>query len=459
MARAQESHAAAAAPVPPQRRPHPPGPRGQAAARRFPLTYLRRELRRRLRQHILIAFGLAAGVGLVVTVTAITAGVKNAQAAVLHSLYGIGTSMTVTTPAHPGGPGGSAPGSGGVLLPGGLGLLRSSSVTAISRLRGVTQAAGGLMLTELGQAGGATPATITIDGTDPAHASLGPFAAGTITAGHGFPAAAATASDAIIDSRYAAASKITVGSAITVAGTAFRVTGIITQPQGSSQPQIYIPLGRAQALARYQALHSLTGWVNIIYIATSSAADVGTAQAEIARLLPAATITSSASLAGTVTGSLAGTAALAGDLGSWVAVTGAIAACAVASLLTMAAVTRRVREIGTLKALGWRTRAIIAQVIMESAVTGITGALAGIALGAAALAALDAAAPEMTASAPGRGGAASAPAVAVHLAAHLSVTALILAVAVSLGGALIAGSLGAWRAARLQPADAFTQAT
>jgi putative ABC transport system permease protein len=59
-------------------------------------TYLRRELRRRMRQAILIAFGLAVGIGLVITVTALSAGVKNAQGTVLHSLYGVGTDVTVT---------------------------------------------------------------------------------------------------------------------------------------------------------------------------------------------------------------------------------------------------------------------------------------------------------------------------------------------------------------------------
>src|ERR1700749_2009943 len=59
-------------------------------------TYLRRELRRRMRQAIFIALGLALGVGLVITVTAASAGVKNAQGPVLHALYGVGTDVTVT---------------------------------------------------------------------------------------------------------------------------------------------------------------------------------------------------------------------------------------------------------------------------------------------------------------------------------------------------------------------------
>jgi hypothetical protein len=70
------------------------------------VTYLRRELRRRMRQAIFIALGLALGIGLVITVTAASAGVKDAQATVLHSLYGVGTDVTVTqTPkAGSGGP-------------------------------------------------------------------------------------------------------------------------------------------------------------------------------------------------------------------------------------------------------------------------------------------------------------------------------------------------------------------
>src|SRR5882757_8157607 len=59
-------------------------------------TYLWRELRRRARQAIFIAVGLALGIGLVITVTAASAGVKNAQSSVLHSLYGVGTDITVT---------------------------------------------------------------------------------------------------------------------------------------------------------------------------------------------------------------------------------------------------------------------------------------------------------------------------------------------------------------------------
>src|SRR6266567_2979043 len=67
----------------------------------FFVTYLRRELRRRMRQSVFIVLGLALGVGLVVTVMAVSAGMKQAQGDVLQGLYGIGTDLTVTKSPPP----------------------------------------------------------------------------------------------------------------------------------------------------------------------------------------------------------------------------------------------------------------------------------------------------------------------------------------------------------------------
>src|SRR5258708_4666726 len=71
-------------------------------------TYLTRELRRRGRQAFVIALGLALGIGLTITVTAASTGVKNAQNTVLHSLYGVGTDMTVTETSTPSSNGGQS---------------------------------------------------------------------------------------------------------------------------------------------------------------------------------------------------------------------------------------------------------------------------------------------------------------------------------------------------------------
>jgi putative ABC transport system permease protein len=138
----------------------------------FLLTYLRRELPR-LRQTILVSFGLAVGIGLVITVTAVSRGVRDAQKTALANLYSVGTDITVTVAAD--GPGDQTAASpllerlqSGSLAPGesirgdflvgygtqesmsgnGLGRLGPTAITRIARLPGVA-AAGGLTATDL----------------------------------------------------------------------------------------------------------------------------------------------------------------------------------------------------------------------------------------------------------------------------------------------------------------------
>src|SRR5438552_5351105 len=64
----------------------------------FYVTYMFSELRRRKGRTLLTALGLAVGVGLVVTVNALSTGLDQAQAKVLAPLTGVGTDMSVTRP-------------------------------------------------------------------------------------------------------------------------------------------------------------------------------------------------------------------------------------------------------------------------------------------------------------------------------------------------------------------------
>ena len=64
----------------------------------FFLSYIASELRRRRARTILTALGLAVGVALVISVSALSNGLDNAQQKVLQPLTGVGTDMTVTRP-------------------------------------------------------------------------------------------------------------------------------------------------------------------------------------------------------------------------------------------------------------------------------------------------------------------------------------------------------------------------
>jgi putative ABC transport system permease protein len=357
----------------------------------------------------------------------------------------------------------------------------------------VSAAAGGLLLTDnrivLPKTSSSQlqpPTSISVDGTDISHPRLGPLSNASLTKGRTFTRTDANKNVAVVDANYATAHKLKVGSAVTVASKKFTVVGIVTQPQASSPPQVYIPLQRAQALATDPATgKAMTSQINTVYVAAASAADIGAVQKEIQHLLPQATVTSSSDLASEITGSAASAAKLAGALGKWLAVLVLIAAFAVASLLTMAAVARRVPEFGTLKALGWRSGRIVSQVLGESVGIGIIGGALGVGLGFAGVAIIDAIAPELFATVPsatsgglqtqvaGPGGvggpvtgggpaasaagAASHATIAVPMSASVTVTAIVLALLLAIAGGLLAGSFGGWRAARLRPAAALTR--
>jgi putative ABC transport system permease protein len=327
---------------------------------------------------------------------------------------------------------------------------------------------------KFGQPGSPLPApnSFTMDGADTSHLGLGPLSAGTITSGRSLRSSDATSNVAVVDSGYARSHKLKVGSTVHIVKHGFKVVGIVTQPRSGNPPDVYIPLARAQAIGT-AAGKSLKNDVNTIYVTAASAAVVPAVQAEIRKLLPGDTVTTAASLASQVTGSLSSTAKLANDLGRWLSVLALIAAFAVASLLTVAAVARRVREFGTLKALGWRSRRIIAQVMGESLVIGIVGGAAGIALGFAGAAIITAVAPELSATIAGSngprivsvGGAtagrafpqAATPTVQVPMSASVTVAAIVAAVLLAVAGGLLAGSFGSWRIARLRPADALAR--
>jgi ABC-type lipoprotein release transport system permease subunit len=366
--------------------------------------------------------------------------------------------------------------------------MKSSAVSTVSALKDVSGAAGSLTLNDVtlsgtisagggapgggsgggaggGSAGALSTNSFTVAGVDPASDSLGPLSSGTITSGSAMKASQANENVAVVDSNYAKSENLKTGSKITVAGKSFTVVGIVQAAQGVTDADVYIPLARAQALA------NMAGEVNTIYVSAASATDISAVSSEIAKAMPAATVTTSSDLASEVTGSLSSASTLANNLGKWLAVAVLVAAFGLASILTMSAVTRRVREFGTLKAIGWNSGRIIRQIMGESLVIGVIGGLAGVGVGYGAAAIVQAVAPPLTATAGGgavaggaggggglaRGASTAAHTVSVHLTAPVTLGAVGLAVALAIVGGLVAGTFGGWRAVRLRPAAALSR--
>jgi ABC-type lipoprotein release transport system permease subunit len=480
----------------------------------FTFTYLKGDFRRRQRQVAVMSLGLAVGVALALTVMAMSSGVRNAQRSALQSLYGVGTDVTVTQAPEAGetnlaafdpvvealesgdlSPGAAATPFDGLIGYGdgdtmggiGLGRLDASLVGEISRLPGVRTAVGGLTATDLQgavsvpspsceeganqMAGGLCVrlAAFQVSGVDTASADLGPLNGGTISAGRSFTRDDAEDAVAVVDAGYARQESLDVGSAVTVAGTTLRVIGVVTPAAGTSPAAVYIPLTRAQALT------GMSDEVNTIYVAASGASEVQSVREAIVALAPSATVTSSANLAAAVSGTLGTVTRLTDDVGRWVAIIVVAAAVSLACLLTLSAVAARAGELGLLKALGWGSRRVVAQVTLEALAQGAMGAVIGVALGAATAAVVSLAAPSLSASVGLPGSTSADPSGAIQggafqdaigsslrvgelkLSAPLTPTMLALAVSLALAGGLLAGAIGSWRAARLRPAVALAQ--
>ena len=481
----------------------------------FYLTYIFAELRRRRGRTILTALGLGIGVGLVVAVNALSSGLDRAQAAVLEPLTGVGTDMTVSRPIDfsPPQQGGGFPQlsdkerqqleeeSGGARLGlRGLGepgetfsrdsfvstaqlSFSNDAVDKIARVDGVSSAAGGLTLNAVhvegtvpeeepqqgGLPGSGAPAgppenidfsSISVSGVDQRNEELGAITSGQITNGHYF--GATDAREAILNESYASREGIEVGDTITLGGKKFTVVGLAETPLGGQSSDVYLKL------AQLQALSDRAGRVNTVYVRAESADQVAAISSKIEKTVDGASVTTAEDLAARVSGTLTDAKNLAGSLGTALSIVGLLAAFLIAILLTLSSVTKRIRELGTLKALGWSQRLVVRQVTGESLVQGLLGGVVGVVLGVAGAAVIGAVAPSLEATVgadlpeggprfigPFGQGAVSSASTEVALSAPVSIGLVLAAVGLAVLGGLLAGAVGGARAARLRPADAL----
>ena len=206
-----------------------------------------------------------------------------------------------------------------------------------------------------------------------------------------------------------------------------------------------------------------------MYVRAESSDDVGAVAESIERTVEGASVTTAEDLAERVSGTLVDAKNLAGTLGTALAIVGLLSAFLIASLLTLSSVTKRIRELGTLKALGWSQRLVVRQVTGESLLQGLLGGALGVVLGIGGALLVDALAPTLEATVTaaarrraGRGcggpfgqGAIDTSSTDVALDASVSLTLVLGAVGLALLGGLVAGAVGSLRAARLRPADAL----
>ena len=199
-------------------------------------------------------------------------------------------------------------------------------------------------------------------------------------------------------------------------------------------------------------------------VRAASGKDVAQVKQAIEAALPQAQVASSKDVADKISGSLVDASNLSHDLGFVLSVIAAVAAFLLAALLALSSVGKRVRELGTLKALGWTQRMVVRQIAGESLAQGMLGGVFGIAPGRRGVRLPSTPSARRSPRARPRAAAISsawglrpharrrAP---VSLSAPVGVTILAIGFGLALLGGLVAGTAGALRAARLRPADAL----
>jgi ABC-type antimicrobial peptide transport system permease subunit len=472
------------------------------------VTYIARELRKRRRQALVVALGLALGIALTISVTAASLGVKRAQDSVLSSLYGVGTDITVSQAAERGSGGprsfqldssGDTDAKDSLQVAMGKTTIDADTVAKVATANGVSTASGVLELSDVtlqqppssdsssssssesepgqgfGQGGPMNfdLNSLTVYGVDPA-SGLGSLASSTVASGRTLATTDTGTKVAVIDSNYATTNDLAVDDTMTISGKTFTVVGVVNAGTSGEGADVYIPLDVAQSLSDNKDK------VTTVYVQAANADTIDTAKASITALLPDANVATTSDLAAQISGSLSSAASLASNLGTWLSIAVLAAAFGMATLFTISSVSRRVREFGTLKALGWRSRRIIAQVMGESLVTGVIGGVLGVGLGYLGAFVITKLAPSMTASVSTRlGGMAggmpgstsggsgggmgglgdaarqAADTISVALTAPVTLASVGLALALAIGGGLVAGTFGGWRASRMRPADAL----
>jgi ABC-type antimicrobial peptide transport system permease subunit len=491
----------------------------------FYLRYIVSELRRRKGRTFLTALGLGVGVGLVVTVAALSSGLDKAQGEVLKPLTGVGTDLSVSRPirVERNGQGQGGPGPFGNLSEKEQRQLRrengggrrfglndlgaagekfsrtnfmsttelsfpESKASDVDGLDGTKAVAAGLTLnmvqisgtvpeqTDQGAGGfGAPPGggagppdnidfkATSVSGVDQTKRSLGAITAGQVSKGDYF--SQDDSREAVLNVSYAKRNNIGVGDKVTLDGKKFEVVGLADPPLGGQASDVYLKLDQLQKMSNRE------GRATTLYVRADSSDDVAALTRQIESSFDGAEVTTSQDLADRVGGSLVDAKNLASKLGTALTIVGLVAAFLIAILLTLSSVTKRIRELGTLKAIGWPQRKVVRQVTGESLAQGALGGVVGAAIGVAGAAIITAVGPELKATVAQAAGGAVGPAGGgpgafgqgaieagsqlVKLEAPVDAGLILLAVALALLGGLVAGAAGGARAARLRPADAL----
>jgi len=256
-------------------------------------------------------------------------------------------------------------------------------------------------------------------GVDPATIADRPLVAGRRIRGPG---------ETVVGYRAVEKQGLSVGGTLALGAERFRVVGIFRTGNTAEDAGAYLPL------ATVQRLSGKPGVVTVIYVTVEQGVDPAAVAASIERrykqLAAVATLADYSEIDQGMQAMDAGNLAI-----SLLAV--GIGAIGVMNTMVMS-VFERTRELGILRAVGWRGRRVLRMILLESLVLCLAAAVLGLGLGWLAVQ-----------------GVMLVPAISSFLEPHLSIAIVLRALGVAVAVALTGALYPALRAVRLSPMEAL----
>ena len=404
------------------------------------INYILSQFRHRSGRTIGVITGIALGAALYVVLTSL--GGAFLRAASL-PLKGVAADLVLTRPAIGAATSAETQRTRGPRLPFGNGNFRSSDLKLISTTQGVAAWSGSLEVWDFGE-----NSYRTILGIDPSQDQVGPMVglkAGLIS---GRLLQTGDADVVVADRHFAALFSMKPGDTVRLGDTEYRVVGVAEQKEGSQAgvANLYVPLRTAEMLAGVPE-----GEVNQVYARLSDASRTD----EVVKGLSADLGKLSAVSQQSILQVMGGVSRVTARFSAAAGLLGALGGIALAWAALSGLMAERRREIGVMKAVGWRARDIVRTFVSESAIVSICGGIFGTVIGlvlALLLASLPAPAPSLQQPIPGLA-AAPMKAVSMTLPIEISPARLAIALLVSAAGGTVTGWLGAWKAAGLKTAQ------
>ena len=326
--------------------------------------YVIKELRHRSNRTLVNIFGIAVGIALFVSISAVSAAYKDAAR---QPFKNIGADLIVQRAEKQQ----SQPDNGtksmrGIRLPFSNQLFDAQDLLSLKKVEGIDSIADALLLWEFSEKG-----FRTIMGVDIGQPSLGAGRVQNWIKQGRFPE---KPDEIALEKHFARFHKTGLDETLQIGGRTFTIAGIIEIKEGAqvSAANIYMPLGSARML-----LARKPEAINLIYLRLKDPSMLNPIKSQLADQIRGASISSSDSFL-----ELMGGVSMISERFSLIAsIVGLLGAVLLIMKTMIANLVERSHEIGILKAVGWTQQEIQKQLTAEAFVQTLAGGLLGILAG------------------------------------------------------------------------------